>query len=250
MAFHAANILGLKPKPALKRFAVTLENMRAHLILRSYSGDIFIFQEVLGAKCYRISKLCETDGVIVDLGANIGLASLYFADRYNPKRLICVEPNRNNIPILRHNLSALGQNVTIVHGAIADSTGIVSFDCNAPTWGGKIAEDGDPIPSYSMSDLVRRYVSPDRIRLLKIDIEGGERLLFRGNLEWLKFVDSIIIELHAGVSLEDFERVVSPYGFRVIPPGSESGNLLPMAVRLPDLESVSSLQRFEVSSVP
>src|SRR2546425_2333013 len=112
MAFHIANILGLKPKPARKRFSITLENMRADLILRSYSGDIFVFQEVLGGRCYRISRLCGTDGVIVDLGANIGLASLYFADRYNPKRLICVEPNPNNIPILRHNLSGLGQKVT------------------------------------------------------------------------------------------------------------------------------------------
>jgi FkbM family methyltransferase len=155
---------------------------------------------------------------------------LYFADRYNPKRLICVEPNLNNMPILTHNLSGLGQRVTIVHGAIADSTGIVSFDSKAATWGGMIADDGDPVPSYSMSDFVRWYVCPDRIRLLKIDIEGAERLLFQGNLEWLTLVDSIIIELHAGVSLEDLERVVSPYGFRVLPPGSECGNLLPMAI--------------------
>jgi FkbM family methyltransferase len=230
MAFHIANILGLKPKAACKRFSITLENTRADLTLRSYSGDIFVFQEVLGLKCYRISQLCETDGVIVDLGANIGLASLYFADRYNPKRLICVEPNPNNIPILRHNVSGLGSRVTIVHAAIADSTGIVSFDSNAATYGGTIAGDGDPVPSYSMSDFVRRHVCPDRIRLLKIDIEGAERLLFRGNPEWLKLVDSIIIELHAGMSLEDFERVVCPYGFRVLLPGSEYGNLLPMAI--------------------
>ena len=136
-----------------------------------------------------------------------------------------------------------------MHGLLADSTGIVSFDSKAATWGGTITEDGDPIPSYSMSDFVSRYVRPDRIRLLKIDIEGAERLLFRGNLEWLKLVDSIIIELHSGVSPEDFERVVSPYGLRVVPPGSEYGNLLPMAVSVPPLEPLSSSQSFETSRV-
>src|SRR5439155_4438898 len=142
-----------------------------------------------------------------------------------------------------------GQRVTIVHGAIADSTGIVSFDSKAPTWGGMIAEDGEPIPSYSMSDFVRGYVGPDRIRLLKVDIEGAERLLFRGNVEWLKLVDSIIIELHAGVALEDFERVVSPYGFRVLPPGSECGNLLPMAVSVATSGTGAVSARFEASRV-
>jgi FkbM family methyltransferase len=158
------------------------------------------------------------------------LASLYFADQYNPKRLICVEPNSNNIPILKHNLSGLGEKVTVIHAAISEATGIVSFNTKAETWAGTIREGGDPVPSYSMSDLIGRYVGPDRISLLKIDIEGGERLLFRGNLEWLRIIDSIIIELHPGMTLEDFERAVSPYGFRVRPPGSDLGNLLPVAV--------------------
>ncbi len=230
MAFHVANIMGLKARPASKRYSIALEGMTADLILRSYSGDIFIFQEVLGSECYHIPKLRETDGAIVDLGANIGLASLYFADRFDPKRLICVEPNPNNIPILRHNLAGLGPKITIVQGAIADSTGTVSFDSKAATWGGTIAEDGEPVPSYSMSDLVRQYVYPDRIRLLKVDIEGAERMLFRGNLEWLRLVDSIIIELHAGVSHLDLEQAVSPYGLQVLPPGSEYGNLMTMAI--------------------
>lgn len=231
MAFHLANILRLKPKPVEKRFSVSLDNMGADLLLRSYSGDIFVFQEVLGQKCYRISALGGGDGVIVDLGANIGLASLYFADQFNPRHLICVEPNSNNIPLLRHNLAGLDNKVTIIHGAIADRTGVVSFDNTAATWGGTISEGGDPVPCYTMSDLVRLYVSPERIRLLKVDIEGAERMLFRNDLEWLRLVDNMIIELHSGVSMEDFDRVVSPYGLRVIPPGREHGNLLPMAVR-------------------
>jgi FkbM family methyltransferase len=230
MTFHTANILGLKSEPVRKTFAITLENLRVDLMLRPYSGDMFVFQEVLGAKCYRISQLCDTDGVIVDLGANIGLASLYLADLYNPKRVICLEPNPKNLPILRHNLSGLGQRATVVHGAISDLTGVVSFDSSAATWGGTMAESGDLIPSFSMSDFVREYVYPERIRLLKIDIEGAELQLFAGDLAWLKLVDTIIIELHDGMTLDDLERVVSPYGFLVLPPGSEFGNLLPMAV--------------------
>jgi FkbM family methyltransferase len=231
LTFHVANIFRLKPKQASKTFSIVLKNISADLMLRSYSGDVFIFQEVLGQGCYRLPPLGETDGVIVDLGANIGMTALYFADQFRRQRLVCLEPNPRNLPLLRHNLSCLGPAVTVVHGAIADSTGTVAFDSDAATYGGTIVEDGDLVPSFRMSDFVRQYVYPSRIRLLKVDIEGAERMLFRGDLDWLGLVDNIVIELHAGVSHLDLDRAVSPYGLRVLLPGSECGNLMMMAIR-------------------
>jgi FkbM family methyltransferase len=238
MSFHIANALHFKPRQSQQSFLIALENMRARLTLRSFSGDVFILQEVLGLRCYRMSHLCQENGLIVDLGANIGLAALYCFDRYRPKRIICVEPNPHNIPLLTANLSGIQDKVTIVHGAISSSTGMVSFDSSAETWGGAIKEGGEPVPSYTMSDLVRQYCGAERISLLKVDIEGAERALFQGDLGWLERVDNIIIELHEGVSLEEFERTVSPHGFEVIQGGNEE-NPLPVAVRRAGVRSSS-----------
>src|ERR1051326_4361817 len=46
--------------------------------LRSYAGDLFIFHEVFGTHCYALpARFVKEPRVVVDLGANVGLATLY-----------------------------------------------------------------------------------------------------------------------------------------------------------------------------
>src|SRR5215218_5612902 len=52
------------------------------LTLRTFSGDMFVFYEVLMDQCYRIPATSVSPAsvrTIIDCGANIGLTSLYFA---------------------------------------------------------------------------------------------------------------------------------------------------------------------------
>src|SRR5438128_464043 len=76
--------------------------------LREVGSDILTFDEVIKRQVYRniLSKLeqCET---VIDLGANIGLASLYFAGRYPSCRLFAVEPNPDTYRMLTANLAEL-----------------------------------------------------------------------------------------------------------------------------------------------
>ena len=52
------------------------------------------------------------------------------------------------------------------------------------------------------------------IDLLKIDIEGYEGLLFQSNIEWLEVTDTIIIEIHENISVEEFSDHLAGYAFQ------------------------------------
>src|SRR5215471_10638700 len=79
-----------------------------NLHYRLNRGDMQSIREVWIYECY----LLPFDVVperLVDLGANIGLTSLWFAHRYGCKTVIAVEPSPKNAEIVRLNLQ--GKNV-------------------------------------------------------------------------------------------------------------------------------------------
>jgi hypothetical protein len=56
----------------------------------------------------------------------------------------------------------------------------------------------------------------ERISILKMDIEGAERVVFQHGYErWIDRVDAIVIELHGSVAAEIFFRAIHGRGFIV-----------------------------------
>jgi len=61
------------------------------------------------------------------------------------------------------------------------------------------------------------------VDLLKVDIEGGERHLFAGDLAWLDCVTCIVLEFHAAKREESgFDSIKARKGFKVIEPNSHT----------------------------
>jgi hypothetical protein len=56
----------------------------------------------------------------------------------------------------------------------------------------------------------------ERISILKMDIEGAERLVFESNYErWLSRVDNIVIDLEDAECERVFQRAIASEGFEV-----------------------------------
>jgi hypothetical protein len=55
----------------------------------------------------------------------------------------------------------------------------------------------------------------DRIDVLKVDIEGYERVLFAGRPAWLKQVTRIIGEYHDSYGMAELRADLEPMGFTV-----------------------------------
>src|SRR5436190_19536395 len=64
--------------------------------------------------------------IIVDAGANIGIAALAFATQFPDARIVAVEPDPQNVEMLRRNLGGR-PNCIVVEAAIGAERGFVSL---------------------------------------------------------------------------------------------------------------------------
>jgi FkbM family methyltransferase len=137
--------------------------------------------------------------VIVDAGANIGGASLYFAHKYPNAKILALEPETSNFVLLKHNCAAMENIVPIQAALWAQSEYLTLADPDAEKWCFTVKPscDGEQnIRGMTIEELMQEF-GVDHIDLLKMDIEGGEKEVFgSGPTPWLDHVYTIAIELH------------------------------------------------------
>jgi FkbM family methyltransferase len=134
---------------------------------------------------------------IVDAGANVGAASIWFSTQFPEARILAIEPNGENAELCRLNTRGL-PNVKVIEVAIGSEPGTVSLSNPAKqAWAFRTTRTTDgEIGVRTVSDLILDEQRPASLFLAKIDIEGFEDDLFANNNEWLDEVEVIIIELH------------------------------------------------------
>ncbi|MHA8066976.1 FkbM family methyltransferase [Aquirufa sp. ROCK2-A2] len=169
------------------------------LWLRNHSSDFSVFYQIFLKHEYAINFAFEPK-VILDCGANVGLASVYFKNRFPQSKIISIEPDRDNFDMLLQNTRGYSD-VFCVKGAVWNKeTNLIIKDQGIGSWGFMIEESSlqtnDSIKSYTIAQLMTQF-GIDQIDILKIDIEGSEKELFESNFEtWLPKTKVIIIELH------------------------------------------------------
>jgi len=183
------------------------------IYLRTFEGDIDIFYEIFFKEIYALPGP-QTGPIktVVDLGANVGLSALYFLQQYPNAQVICVEPEASNFKMLSKNLQpeiATGKVKALQVAAMAQD-GFVSFESANAKYNSRVVQGGfeNNIPSVSIPTLMERF-EIDHIDLLKVDVEGAEKYIFSGNIDWLQKVDDVIIELHS-----DEDRAVCMRAFK------------------------------------
>lgn len=185
------------------------------LTLRTFRGDIDILYEVFWRKSYSIYKqyFDKEPEVIIDLGAHIGLTSIYFALKYPNARIWSIEVSKESYDLLTTNTLPF-PNITCINAAAYPEDGIVNFGNNQISYNQSISESGLPTKALSMTTLMKTY-DLNEVDLMKIDIEGGEIELLGKNNSWLDTVRSIIIELHTPYKPSDLLKDIDSYGFNI-----------------------------------
>ncbi len=135
--------------------------------------------------------------VIIDAGANMGAATVWFARQFPAARIVAIEPDPDNARIIRENILQLS-NITLVEGAIGAEAGHVTL-VNTQTESNAIrtirGDSGAGVQIYTVPDLLR-MVEGGKLFIVKIDIEGFESDLFSKNVDWVGSPEVIIIEPH------------------------------------------------------
>ena len=175
-----------------------------------------------------VDSLIDTGDTVVDVGANIGFFALVASAKVGAKgSVIAFEPVSSICTALTANLELnRTTNVTVHELALANRIGTVTINegprrnrglSSLRTINGASAQRVVRVSTFDSLDVARQ-----KIRLIKIDVEGAEQLVLEGMMATLrKHRPHLIVELTAdflasfGHSPTSLCGLLQPLGYRV-----------------------------------
>ncbi len=186
-------------RPGGEPVEVRLPGVAHPLWARPRTSDVATFDEIFLGREYDLPWKCFEPAHILDLGANVGYTSVFFALRWPRARVLAVEPDERNLRLLERNIRPWGR-IEALRAAVWPHPAFVRVRNPDGDFNNlQVAESPDPGPDdvmgHTVAELIER-LGCARLGLLKIDVEGAEAELFRGDTEWLDWVDAMVVELH------------------------------------------------------
>lgn len=196
---------------------LAVKGIKSPVALRMNESDQSVFSQVFVRRGY-LYDLPEKVSFILDAGANIGLAALWFKRRYPTATIIAVEPDPQNYVYLQRNTAAY-DDIHCVNAALWHKTDQLDLLYNDDTgkelgaWGVQVAKESEGggangrCAAYTVSDLLEKF-GISHFDIAKIDIEGAEYELFKfGDLGWLDKTELVIAETHDRIKPESSAAV-------------------------------------------
>jgi FkbM family methyltransferase len=161
---------------------------------RRNRGDIAGIREIFMDEVYTLPDGIRPETVL-DLGTNIGLASLWLSWKYQPRAFLGVELLSGNAHIARLNFEANGIDGAVLTAAVSPRPGSVHFVETTESNLSHIGEGELSVPAVTPDQLLEKMGGS--VDLVKMDIEGGEGpILTDTDPSWLRKCAVIVAELH------------------------------------------------------
>jgi FkbM family methyltransferase len=161
----------------------------------------------------------QKDSIVWDIGANIGLYSVYAAKTRNCA-VFAFEPSVFNLELLSRNifLNELTEKVVIVPIPLNDQVGYSNMRMTTTEWGGALSSfdhdlgfDGEKVRKVfefkvvgvSMEDA-KNHLGIPQPDYIKMDVDGIEHFILKGGADVLKHVKGLLIEVN-----DDFHEQAS-----------------------------------------
>lgn len=160
--------------------------------------------------------------VFWDIGANIGIYSLYTAMRYPDSKIYCFEPEANNFCSLCNNIYINKlSNVYPYQVGMSDKSAFTDLNISVMAAGAGAASVGSAYKFVSSAPLFRQGIYSTSLNdlyvnkllptpnFIKIDVDGHERQILNASDKFLKSNDvlAIMIEMEY-TSQEDLKSVI------------------------------------------
>lgn len=155
-----------------------------------------------------LQKNLKDGDVYIDIGANVGTTTLVAASVVgNSGIVLCFEPNKRTYKALTENIKINKfNNILSKQCALGDSNGVVYFSSGDNDDMNRITEDriGNTVQLATLDSYTQHL---NKIRLIKIDVEGYELRVLRGAILTLAKTDIVLFE--------SIEKNAQNYGFRI-----------------------------------
>jgi len=193
-----------------------------------YESIKFLFIEVfLWNDYFFITK--KKNPVILDCGANIGMATLFFKFLYPLSQIYCFEPDKKTFGLLKKNIKQNNLNDVFPYNfALSDKNGKMNFYIDNKNPGstkmsakfGSVLKDKTIADCITLSSFIQQKIKIKEIDFLKIDIEGSEKEVILDLVKNNKFksIKEGAIEYHHKIGnqksdLGSFLKLIEKQGF-------------------------------------
>jgi FkbM family methyltransferase len=156
--------------------------------LRPGTTDEHLVGEILHREgMYRLPDSIKPR-VIFDVGANIGIAALYFACVYPEAQIYCFEPLPENLQLLRRNVAPFGSRIVVVPAGLFDAQGSFEYHMsdNPQSFGGGtfcgIGDDPNRVLHLPVvtAAAAMQTLEVEHVDVFKLDTEGAELPILKG----------------------------------------------------------------------
>jgi FkbM family methyltransferase len=205
-------------KAFVVRHGVSGRSSTLHMRMRPGVGDWTVLRGVWLHHDY-FHPLISRCQRILDVGANIGMTSVWFKGLNPEATLACVEPDPRNLPLLRLNLAENRIDARVFECAVATHTGRAQLGIEMN--GGWSSLENAKLHAHTQFVEVETRRIPEilddlgwtHVDLLKLDIEGLENDILADGGDWLSRVVLIVFELHPNNSEEHLTALLSRAGW-------------------------------------
>jgi FkbM family methyltransferase len=194
----------------IKKSTVIIETKKeVKILLRVNSTDLMALTHVWLIEEYAKKNFdIKSSDTVIDIGAHIGLFTLYASQNCKNGNIYSYEPVKENFNVLKENITINNlKNVKIFNLAVSKSNSTIKLFMNND-------ESGHSMFSKSSENIIVNSTSLMKIfdennikkcNFLKLDCEGAEYEIIKNlPLEYFQKIDKLVIEYHMADSHPEF----------------------------------------------
>ncbi len=205
-------------------------NTPSVFFLRKFSSDLPVFKQlIIQGEYSKIINILNKSNIealtIIDAGANIGIATQQFKKAFPNAKVICIEPDDDNVSMIQKTIEGNNfSDVFIEKAGLLDSNTFLKISNNYRD-NAKWSLQVDPTDAVSdlyaitIPSIIKKY-SLGTIDLLKIDIEGAEAQIFRNTehiKEFLSYVKVLCLEVHEEyITVSEVHDILRKHNFHCV----------------------------------
>lgn len=206
-----------------KYFIINLRN-NLKCKIRIKSTDLQAFANVWLNKEYEeIGFFIESDETVIDIGAHIGLFTVYASQFCKNGKIISCEPIKENFELLKENVNINNlSNIILYNNAITDKNDKVKVYLNNDSAANSIYGNGEnyeEISTLSLSKILDENMNEKNC--LKLDCEGAEYQIINNTPDkYFKKITKICLEYHVinndKIQLEKLKKRLNELNYELI----------------------------------